>query len=56
MTEMNEKTLQNLKKTLLRKYPTFGSTINGIDFKSVGDESAISTACTNGKTIFFNEN
>lgn len=51
----NEEILK-LKKKLLRKYPTFGSTINTVEFKAVGQLSGISTACTDGNTIYFNKN
>lgn len=48
--------LNSIKKKMLRKYPTFGSTINSLKYEVVGENHPVSTAATDGKTIFVNTN
>lgn len=46
--------LDVLKKTMLRKYPAFGSTISSVKYQIVGNNHPVKTAATDGKTIYVN--
>ncbi len=39
---------------MLRKYPAFGSVINSIKYQIVGNDHRVTTAATDGKTIYVN--
>ncbi len=56
MDNKNEFDINLIKKRMLRKYPSFGSVINNVNYKIVDKNSQIKTAATDGKTIFVNEN
>lgn len=43
--------INEVKKRMLRKYPSFGSTINNVKYEI---NNSIETACTDGKAIYFN--
>lgn len=53
---MAEFDVQTIKKRMLRKYPTFGSTISSVKYEIVGDDHPVQTAATNGNTIYCNKN
>lgn len=56
MDNRNEFDINLIKKRMLRKYPSFGSVINNVNYKIVDKDSQTKTAGTDGKTIFVNEN
>lgn len=56
MDNRNEFNINLIKKRILRKYPSFGSVINNVNYKIVDKDSQTKTAGTDGKTIFVNEN
>ena len=46
--------LDTIKRQLLRKYPTFGTTITNLNYRIVGQGHGVKTAATDGKTIYLN--
>ncbi len=47
--------LATLKRKMLRKYPAFGAEINDVNYKVFENGKEVSTACTDGKTIYINQ-
>ena len=43
--------IENIKRKMLVKYPFFGSIVANVMYK---ENTSISTACTDGKTIYYN--
>lgn len=51
---MAEFDLTTIKRKMLRKYPTFGSTISSVKYQIVENGHSVETAATDGKTIYCN--
>ena len=46
--------VDRIKRIMLRKYPSFGSTISNVNYEIVGSGHPVKTAATDGKTIYVN--